>query len=132
MKIFCVTAKSFPYDIKGAFGSLINKLPSIEGRTFFGVSCQTRKGEMIYKAAVLEMFDGETERYDCEPFTIRKGSYISETIKKWRQDETSIGTTFKRLANARRDTTFPCIEWYQGEDVVCMVRIDENTQTIEN
>ena len=126
MKIFCVTAKSFPYDIKGAFGSLISKLPSIEDRTFFGVSYQTMSGEMIYKAAVLESFNGESEQYACESFTIQKGEYITETLKNWRQDEESIGTTFKKLADARPDTTFPCVEWYQGQDVMCMVRIDKS------
>lgn len=126
MRIFCVTAKFFPYDIKEAFGSLINMLPSIENRTFFGISYQTNSGEMIYKAAVLESFNGESKSYNCEPFTIPKGEYIVETLKDWRKDEASIGITFKKLADSRLDTTFPCVEWYKGHDVMCMVRIDQS------
>lgn len=132
MKIICVTAKSFPYDIKKAFHSLIGMLPSIEGRTFMGISYQTKSGEILYKAAVLELFRGESKRYNCEPYTIRKGEYISETLKNWRKDESSIGITFKKLADSRADTTFPCVEWYKGQDVMCMIRIDSAIPKLKN
>jgi hypothetical protein len=125
MKIFCVAAKSFPYEIKQAFGTLINMLPTIEDRTFFGIAYQNNEGEMIYKAAVLELFDGEGEELGCEHFTIRKGEYLSERLKNWKTDEGMIGMTFRKLANSNYDTTFPCVEWYQGADVTCMVRLEK-------
>lgn len=123
MKVFCVQAKSFPNDIGKAFGTLINLLPTTEGRTFFGVSYQGKNHDMIYNAAVLESFEGEGKKYGCETFMIKKGEYLAEMLKGWKKDETSIGQTFKKMSEVRTDTVFPCVEWYQGEDVLCMVRI---------
>ncbi len=74
MEIFCITAKSFPFEIKQAFGSLINRLPGTEGRTFFGIAFQDKTGDMIYKAAVLESFEGEAEKLGCENSLLRKGN----------------------------------------------------------
>src|SRR5690349_19240389 len=125
LKVFCVRAKSFPNDIGKAFGKLIELLPSTEGRTFFGVSYQDNNHDMVYNAAVLETFEGEGKKYGCETFTIKKGEYLAEMLKGWKKDERSIGLTFKKMSEARTDTVFPCIEWYQGEDVLCMVRIEK-------
>ena len=132
MKIFCVRAKSFPYEIKQAFGTLINLLPTIEGRTFFGIAYQNNEGEMIYKAGVLELFEGEGDELGCENFTIRKGEYVTETLRNWKTDETMIGMTFKKLAHAAYDTRFPCVEWYNGPDVMCMVRLDKDKSLTKN
>lgn len=132
MKIVCVTAKSFPYQIKQAFGSLIDKLSNIEGRTFFGIAYQNNDGEMIYKAGVLELFDGEGEKLGCEKFVIRKGEYLTERLKNWKTDETMIGMTFKKLAHATPDTVFPCVEWYDGADVMCMVRLAKDKSLTKN
>jgi hypothetical protein len=126
MKIFCVTAESFPYQIKQAFSSLISLLPSIEDRTFFGISYQSTEGDMIYKAAVLESFEGEAEKLGCEKFTIEKGEYLTETLKHWKKDESMIGVTFRKLAESKYNTIFPCVEWYKGNDVMCMVKLDRS------
>lgn len=123
IKVFCVQAKAFPYDIKDAFGTLIKKLPAVEGRTFFGISYENKHHKMIYNAAVLEAFEGEGRKYNCESFVIKKGKYLSETLKNWKQDASSIGQTFKRMSEQRNDVMFPCVEWYEGEDVRCMVKI---------
>lgn len=126
MKVFCIRAKSFPNDIGQTFGTLIQLLPTIEGRTFFGVSYQDKNRDMIYNAAVLESFEGEGKIYGCETFTIKKGEYLTEMLKGWKKNEASIGITFKKMSEARTDTVFPCVEWYQGDDVLCMVRIDRS------
>ena len=123
LKLFCVKAKSFPHDIAAAFDKLVKLLPTMEGRTFFGVSYQASSGEIIYKAAVLESYEGEGQKLGCEPYTVKKGEYVSEMIHHWRKDVTSIGAAFKRLTDSRTDTTFPCVEWYYNEDVMCMIRI---------
>jgi predicted transcriptional regulator YdeE len=128
LKIFCVTAKSFPYEIKQAFGTLINKLPSVEDRTFFGISYQSSTGDMIYKAAVLESYQGEGEKLGCEPFTIKKGEYLAETLKNWKKDETQIGATFRKFSESTYHATFPCVEWYQGDDVMCMVKLNPSSK----
>src|SRR5688572_22752131 len=90
IKVFCVRAKSFPNDIGKAFGSLINLLPTVEDRTFFGVSYQGKNHEMIYNAAVLESFEGEAKKYGCETYVIKKGEYLSEMLKGWKKNEASI------------------------------------------
>ena len=126
MEIFCITAKSFPYEIKQAFGLLISLLPSIEDRTFFGIAYQSKEGDMIYKAAVLESFKGEAEKLGCEKFTIEKGEYLTETLKDWKKDESRIGLTFRKFAESTYNATFPCVEWYKGDDVMCMVKLDQS------
>lgn len=80
---------------------------------------------MIYKAAVLESFDGEGEKLGCEMFTIEKGEYLAETLKDWKKDESMIGLTFKKLSDSKYNAIFPCVEWYQGDDVMCMVRLNK-------
>jgi hypothetical protein len=126
MKVFCIQAKSFPNDIGKAFGDLISLLPTVEGRTFFGVSYQDKHHNMVYHAAVLESYEGEGADYRCETYVIQKGEYLSELLKGWKKNETSIGLTFKKMSEVRSDTVFPCVEWYQGEDVFCMIRIDNS------
>ena len=123
LDLFCITARSFPHDIKNAFDQLVKLIGSTEGRTFFGISFEEEKGAIIYKAAVLESYTGEGDRLGCENFTMQKGEYITETIKDWMKDVSSIGKTFSKLGESRPDTTFPCIEWYKGPDVMCMVRL---------
>ena len=123
MKIFCVKAKSFPNGIKQAFSELISKLSSAEGRTLFGISYREESGNIIYKAAVLESFDGEGQKLGCETFTIPKGDYLTEKIQDWMKDESLIGIAFQKLTITKFDYTFPCVEWYQDDDVLCMVRL---------
>jgi hypothetical protein len=126
MKVYCVRASSFPNDIGKAFSELISLLPTLEGRTFFGISYQDKNGRMIYNAAVLELYEGEGSTYGCETYVIQKGEYLTELLKDWKKNEASIGITFGKMASVRTDTVFPCVEWYQGEDVFCMVRIDNS------
>ncbi|MBX2970451.1 MAG: transcriptional regulator [Cyclobacteriaceae bacterium] len=121
---FCVTAESFPNEINKAFERLIEKLPTEQGRIFFGIAFQEATGSMVYKAAVKEDFPGEANRCCCEIFMIRKGDYITETVKNWKTDITSIGKTFQKLGESHPNATFPCVEWYKGNDVLCMVRLE--------
>jgi hypothetical protein len=124
MRVFGVTARSFPYEIKQAFAELISMLKGIDGRLFFGVSYQNEMGDMVYKAAVLESFDGEADQLGCPRFTIEKGDYLSERLKDWKMDEARIGLTFKKFSESKYAATFPCVEWYQGDDVICMVKLE--------
>ncbi len=121
--IFCVTAKSFPYEIKQSFAELINKLPSTEGRSFFGISYEDRDGTFVYKAAVQEFFEGEGNKLGCEEFIMTKGKYLTETVKNWKKDETQIGVAFRKITSTDFDITFPCVERYQGDEVMCMVKL---------
>ena len=125
LKVFYVRAKSFPDGIKQAFLTLEEMLPSTEGRTFIGLS-QMEDHAIVYKAAVLEAYEGEGEKNGCETFIIKKGEYLTETITDWRKQAERIGFTFEALlADPRLDTNFPCVEWYNGADVMCMIRLND-------
>lgn len=97
IKVFYVTASSFPEGIADAFKALHSLLPSIDGREFFGISCPNNDGIIIYKAAVAELNPSEAERYGCETFTIPKGEYIGIPVSRFRKDLSVISKTFKTL-----------------------------------
>ena len=127
VKLFCVTSESFPDGILRAFEALENKLPTKEGRVFYGISQPDIKGSIVYKAAVAESFDNEGRAAGCEPFILEKGTYVSETITGFMSDPGRIGLTFQKLLkDPRRSDTYPCIEWYINEtDVVCMIQLKD-------
>ena len=80
INLFCVTATSFPEGVQAAHRELHSLLPSTEGRNFFGISYPKGKGEILYRAAVEELYSGEGEKSGCELFTIKRGDYLSETL----------------------------------------------------
>ena len=124
LKLICHTAASFPEGIKKAFDILQQNIPNCEKRTWYGVSSLDENGKIIYKAAVNEMEENEANKCNFESFTITTGAYISETVKNWMSDPQEIEAAFKKiLADPRMDRSFPCIEWYRGNDVICMARI---------
>jgi hypothetical protein len=52
---------------------------------------------IVYKAAAEELKEGEAGNYHCKTLTLEKGKYISETIKDYLKDTTSIGRSFQKL-----------------------------------
>jgi hypothetical protein len=126
IKVFYITAASFPDSVLAAHKKLHSILPSDDGRKFFGISYSNGKGGIIYKAAVEESFPGEAEKYGLETFIIKKGEYICETLIDWRKDESLIGRTFKKLlSDSRIDRNGYCLEIYlNNTDMECMVKLD--------
>ncbi len=125
LKLFYVTATSFPDGIKAAFEKLEKIIGDTKGRTFFGISHGTKEGKIIYKAAVLEQYEGEGEGKGCETFILKEGEYLAETISDWRKRMELIGETFKKLlADPRLDPQSYCVEWYKNGEVMCMVGIN--------
>lgn len=124
MNILCVAAKSFPEGVKEAFQSLEKIIPVAQGRPYFGISYLDESGSILYKAGMLEAFEGEGEQYDCETVTIQKGEYLMETLPNWRGNESIIGETFRKLGDSSPNTVTPGVEWYQKDGSVwCMLRI---------
>ena len=123
IKVFYVTAKSFPDGILEAHQKLHALIPPSKERKYFGISSPGKDGVIVYKAAAEEMTRGEAEKYGCEAFVIKKGEYVSETVKDFMNDFQSVGTTFKKLlAEPQIDPQGYCLEWYLNEkDVRCMV-----------
>src|SRR6476660_4958420 len=97
VKVFYVTATSFPEGVGGAFQKLLSFLPKPNERVLYGISSPNEKGEIIYKAAVAESFPGEGEQNGCEIYLIKKGEYCSELSLDWRKDESIVGRTFQKL-----------------------------------
>jgi predicted transcriptional regulator YdeE len=124
IKVFCVTAKIFPEGVQEAYDTL-NKLINTQGCTFYGLSKPTEKGEIVYKAAVAENFEGEAVPSGLEAFVIPKGEYITETIYDWKNNMQKFGPTFMSLLdNPKLDWSSWCIEWYKDdEEVMCMVKV---------
>jgi hypothetical protein len=131
IKVFYITAKSFPDGIGAAYQKLHALLPNTEGRQFYGISYldgSIGKGHIIYKAAVEEAYAGEAEKYGCEAFIIKKGTFLSETLMDWRKDEIIVGKTFQNmLSDPHIDENGYCLEVYMGEkDMRCMVPLDSS------
>ena len=123
--VFYVEAETFPAGIKAAHEKLHTMLGSVKDRKFFGISNPGVAKGIIYKAAVEEAYPGEAEKYGCEKFTIRKGTYISELLKDWQKDESIVARTFHQLLDhPDLDHDGYCLEMYLNEkDMRCMVTL---------
>ncbi|MEW6195556.1 MAG: transcriptional regulator [Bacteroidota bacterium] len=126
IKVFCVTAESFPDGILAAFQKVHSLIPDSYSRTTFGISFPDRSGNIIYKAAVEESFEGEAEKLGCESFTIEKGEYLSILIKNYMKDIPRIGKAFQTLiSDPRIDPNGVCVEKYlNANDLLCLVKIN--------
>jgi hypothetical protein len=131
IKVFYVTASSFPDGIADAFDKLHVLLLNIDDREFFGISRPNKDGVIIYKAAVAELNPGEAERYGCETFIIPKGEYVGIPVSRFRKDMSVISKTFRTLlSDPEIDAHGFCLEVYLSEDdVMCMVRKDSTAPT---
>lgn len=129
IKAFGVRVKNFPYGIKEAFDKLTEMLPAGDDRPYYGISECTNEG-IIYKAAALQTFEGEAEKYGFETYTIEKGEYLAVTVMDWREKTSSIKNVFEDMfKDGRSDRTKPCIEIYKnGNEMACMVKIDERKE----
>ena len=129
IKVFYVTATSFPDGVMGAHQKLHSLIGSAAGRKFFGISYPETPSKIIYKAAVEESYPSEGEKRGCETFVIKKGQYISIYIKDFMKDVPKIGQSFRELlADKRIDPKGCCVEEYTNDkDVRCMVRLKDNT-----
>lgn len=127
IKIFYVTAKTYPDGILAAHQALHAMVPFSYDRKYFGLSRPENNNGIVYKASTEETFDGEAESYNCESLIIKKGSYISIVIPDYRKNLPSMGIAFQELlAHPNIDPEGYCIEWYLNENEVnCMVRLND-------
>ena len=126
IKVFYITAKSFPDGIMEAHRKLHSLVPFSQSRKYFGIS-RPEHGQIVYRAATEERNPGEAEKYDCDTLTLKKGNYLSTTIHDYMNDLTSIWKTFEQiLSDPRIDPEGYCVEWYLSQkDVKCMVRLKD-------
>jgi hypothetical protein len=125
IEVMYVPAQSFPEGILAAFEKLESKLASTGDRTFFGLSWPDKNGNIMYKAAAGEKYSGEGKKFELDHFSIRKGSYISEMVKDYKKNISRIGIIFQQLLlHPGLDTNSYCLEWYKGDDVLCLVKLE--------
>ncbi len=122
IKVLCITASSFPDGVLAAHQKLHVMFPPASGRRYFGISRPDGSLGIVYKAAVEEM---EEQNSELEHFIIREGTYISELIPDFMKDVSQIGKTFEKLLNESNiDPNGYCLEMYLNEtDVRCLVGI---------
>jgi hypothetical protein len=127
IRVFCMTARTFPDDIEETHHRLQAIVPNTSGRRYFGISRPGPDGVIVYKAAVEEMCEGEAEKYKCESFTILKGTYNYITIINYFKDIPSVGKAFAELlTDPEIDPNGYCLEWFFNEkDIRCMVRLKD-------
>ncbi|WP_028980471.1 hypothetical protein [Sporocytophaga myxococcoides] len=125
IKVFYVNAKSFPEGIQEAHQKLYSLIPFSKDRKYFGVSRPEHGGGIVYRAAAEELEPGEAEKLHLETLILKKGEYVSITIKDYAKDIMSIDRAFKELlALPDLDPQGYCVEWYYNEkDVNCMIRL---------
>ncbi|HTE12666.1 MAG TPA: hypothetical protein VK645_16915 [Chitinophagaceae bacterium] len=126
IKVFYVTATSFPAGIMDAHEKLHDLVPFSTDRKYFGIS-RPENGVIIYKAAAEEINKGEAEKLHCDTLIVEKGKYICLTVKDYAKDKQSIERAFKQiLSQPGLDPQGYCVEWcLNPKDVKCMVRLKD-------
>ena len=128
IKVFYVTAKTFPDGIGEAIEKLHSLFPFSKERRIFGLSRPENNDGIIYRAAAEEMYDGEAEQLQCNTLIILKGKYIALEVIDFRKDIMSIDRAFNKILNQPGlDPQGYCIEQYANdkEAVTCMIRLAE-------
>jgi len=128
IKVFYVTANSFPQGISEAIDKLLSLFDFSKDRKIFGLSRPENNSGIVYRAAAEEMYDGETEKLNCETLVIPKGNYVAINVTDFRKDIMSIDRVFQKLLKEPNlDPQGYCVEWYatDRESVTCMIRLDE-------
>jgi len=126
MKLFYVTAASFPEGVLDAHKRLHQLVPFSADRNYFGLSRPENNGPIVYRAAAEEKSPGEAEKYHCDTLILKKGKYVYTTIADFREDPRSIEMAFQELLAAPDlDPQGYCVEWYANdkEEVKCMIRL---------
>jgi hypothetical protein len=126
IKVFYITAKSFPDGIMAAHKKLHELVPFSTDRKYFGIS-RPENSVIIYKAAAEEINEGEAVKLNCDTLVLKKGKYICLTINDYIKDIQSIDRSFKKLLSyPGLDPNGYCVEWYLNDkDVKCMIRLKE-------
>ena len=128
IKVFYVTATSFPEGIPEATTKLHSLFSYTKERRIFGLSRPENNDGIVYRAAAEELSDGEAERLGCETLIIPKGQYVAIPVSDFRKDIISINRAFQKLLKEPNlDPQGYCLEWYASdkEEVTCMIRLDE-------
>lgn len=126
IKVLYIEAKSFPEGIMEAHERLHDLVPFDINRRYFGIS-RPENGIIVYKAAAEEAFSEEAEELNCNTMILKKGRYISSTVRNFKQEPQKIEKAFRKLLmHDNLDPQGYCVEWYRNDEntVKCMIRLD--------
>jgi hypothetical protein len=90
IKVFYVTAKSFPDGIQEAMKKLQSLFPSSAKRKTFGLSRPENGKGIVCNAAAEELDAGEAEKFGCKTLIVKKGKYASLQVDNFRRDLSAI------------------------------------------
>ena len=126
VKVFYIIATSFPAGIMDAHKRIYELTAANPDRKYYGLS-RGNHGEILYMAAAEELSDGEGEKLGCETLVLKKGTYVSETIKDFMKNIPAIGSTFQQMLSLPNiDQNGYCVEYYfNDKDVQCMVKLGD-------
>ncbi len=124
VKVFYVTAASFPDGILEAHQKLHSMIPFTTERRYFGISRPENGGGIVYRAAAEELQPGEAEKLNLHTLVLPKGEYVSLALHDYMKDIASVDRAFKTLlALPGLDPNGYCVEWYTSDkDMICMIR----------
>lgn len=124
IKVYCITAESFPDGVLQAHQALHAKIPFSTDRRYFGLS-RMENGKIIYRAGAERTAADPFDKNVQEELTIPAGIYQSLIVKDFMNDVPAIGTAFDQLIHLPGiDPDGYCIEWYTSDkDVRCMVKL---------
>lgn len=128
IRVFYITATSFPEGIVEAAEKIQSLFPVSKERKIFGLSRPENNEGIIYRAAAGEMFEGEAEKLQCESLILPKGKYIAIIVNDFKKDVLSISKAFQQLLkHPNLDPQGYCVEQYDTDEksVTCMIRLGE-------
>lgn len=127
IRVFYITASSFPDGVLAAHQKLHALVPFSKDRKYYGISRPENEDGIVYRAAAEEMSAGEAEKFNCETLVLKKGKYISMVVHDYMKDLQSIGKAFSQLLDyPGLDPQGYCVELYlNDQDVDCMIRLEK-------
>jgi len=132
LKVFGKEVKTFPLGVKEAFNALLDIIPDGFKHSYYGLSYMDDKGKIVYMATAEEKEEGESEKYNCERYTVEKGEYLAATLDDWLKKVDCIKDIFhEMMEDDRADKTRPVVEWYKTEtEMLCLVKMRQH-ETIQ-
>lgn len=123
---FYVQATSFPEGVLVAWQTLHKMMANPQSRTYYGISHPDNAGKIKYMAAVLAENESEARQYGCPSFTVRKGRYVSKTLKNYMENPSLIAETFQELLQTgaiAKDGY--CLEMFTSDnEMKCLVLLE--------
>jgi hypothetical protein len=120
-------ANEFPAGIKHSWERLESKLPSLKGRTFYGLTF-FEDGHLVYYAGLQPVDTAEVAALGFPTMKLKGGKYARVKLMDWTQHADEIGSIFDELMEAyKKDPDGPTVEFYRSQsELHLMIPIGNN------